>query len=240
MPGAVAENMKRCFEIASRIENPGLVVLPELSNIGYGFKTRAELYSLSENIPNGVTTELLLSASKALKCTLVAGIAERSEERIYNSAVIASKGSFVGSYRKRHLYGKENDFFSTGAALGKIYDLGRFRLAVQICLDIGFTEELIQLSDAGADVIAHPANLFLPISKEPHTIKPKRNNSYVVSSNRIGTELVFGTLRTFSGQSMILAPPDTHIATLASPDKEEALSLEIDLASRQHLTTIGS
>lgn len=225
---ATQRNIGRCIELASTLKTPDLVVFPELANTAYGFESRQELGEISEEIPGGPSSELLRKASKDLGCAMVAGIAERNGPYIHDSAIVLDSGEFVGRYRKVHLYGKEKLFFKPGRDSPRVYRLKKLRLAVLICLDLGFTDELVRLSSQGAQVIAHPANLAIPHSGPPETIRAKGNRAYVVSANRVGTDRAYSEAITFTGESMVLSP-DLDILTLASGEEEQATLIDAAL-----------
>ena len=67
-----------------------LLVLPELCNSGYMFKSRAEAFELAEPAPSGESCDLWRRLAHELGLTLVAGICERDGNALYNSAVIYS------------------------------------------------------------------------------------------------------------------------------------------------------
>ena len=64
---------------------PDLLVLPELFATGYHITSIDEARSLAESIPGGITTDFLISLSKSRNMTIVAGLAERCGDKIYNS-----------------------------------------------------------------------------------------------------------------------------------------------------------
>jgi predicted amidohydrolase len=233
-PKAVVHNIERCISLASTLDSPDLVVFPELANTAYGFENRDQLRCLAEEVPEGISTQRLRRASKVLDCVIVAGVAERDGPLLYNSAVILEAGKYVGKYRKTHLYGRENLFFEPGRDRARVYDLAKFRLAVQICLDLGFTGELARLSRLGAQVIAHPANLSIVHSGPPQTIKLAGNGAYIVSSNRVGDDKVYSEQTTFTGESMVLSP-GLDILALASGDSEEALEVKAELEMKEEV-----
>jgi beta-ureidopropionase len=231
-PNAALDNLERCIALASTLDRPDLVVFPELVNSAYGFKNRRELRDISEEIPTGPSTRRLQVASTEMECAIVTGLAERNGPLVHSSALVVDAGEFVGTYRKVHLYGRETQFFEPGRDLAEVYYLRKFRLAVQICLDLGFPEELGRLSRLGVQVVAHPANLSIAHSGPPQTIKAKENRAYVVTSNRVGEERAYSRPTTFTGESMILSP-DLDILALASNDREEALEVDVMLGEEK-------
>src|SRR5207249_820853 len=76
-----------------------LLVLPELFNTGYQFISVDEVRALAEEIPGGPTTERLLKLTAERRMYLVAGLAERAGNRLYNSAVLAGPTGLIGVYR---------------------------------------------------------------------------------------------------------------------------------------------
>ena len=80
-------------------QNCELLLLPELSLCGYLFQNREALRVYAEAVPAGAATQRMLALSKAYDCTIIFGLAEKENESIYNTAVIASKGRYIGKYR---------------------------------------------------------------------------------------------------------------------------------------------
>lgn len=60
-----------------------LVVLPELFTTGYLFSQRDDILKISEPIPHGKSCEKLEKLAKKFKVTLVAGIAELDNGKLY-------------------------------------------------------------------------------------------------------------------------------------------------------------
>src|SRR5262249_20269206 len=108
----VAHSLDRIAEAASK--GARLIVLPELCNSGYVFASRHEAFTLAEPVPNGPTTEIWEEAARRHGAVIVAGICERANDALYNSAAIIGPSGFVGTYRKVHLWGAENLFFEPG------------------------------------------------------------------------------------------------------------------------------
>ncbi len=99
--------------------------------------------------------------SREANKTIVAGLAKRFDDKIFNFPVVVSNGQFIGVYRKIHLY-KEKLWFSVGDTGFRVFDLRHFKLGVMIWFDWFFPESARVLALEGADVMAHPSNLVLP------------------------------------------------------------------------------
>jgi beta-ureidopropionase len=196
-----------------------LLVLPELFNTGYNFRSRREVAKVAELIPNGFTTQILREFSKRNGAMIVAGIAERKGQSFYNSAVVVKEGKYLGRYRKVHLFYNEKKFFKPGYEF-KVFE----KIGVMICFDWIFPESARTLMLKGAEVVAHPSNLVLPHCPASMKTRALENRVYVVTADRVGVER---GLR-FIGQSQIVSPQG-GIIYRASPTREECIVRSIDL-----------
>lgn len=73
--GKIKENVKRVCRVLNSME-ADLVILPELFNSGYQFINKEEVKRLSEEVPQGYTTQALLQVAKTKDFYIVAGLAE--------------------------------------------------------------------------------------------------------------------------------------------------------------------
>jgi len=225
----VEENVDRALRFLERTR-ADLVVLPELFNTGYNFRSRSEVEKLAERVPSGYTTQRLLDVSLDRNMTIVAGIAERRGTSFYNSAIVARRGRAF-TYRKVHLFFKEKKFFKSGNEFKVFGDLG-----VMICFDWFFPESARTLMLKGAKIIAHPSNLVLPFC--PHAMRTRciENRIFAITADRIGRERDLK----FIGRSEIL---DTkgRILYSASSNREEVAVREIRLqeAANKRMTAMN-
>ena len=85
--GEKERNLARTLEWIERAAQADakLAVLPELCNTGYVFETREEAFGLSEEVPNGPTTEAWMKTAAKRGIFVVAGITEREGEHLYNA-----------------------------------------------------------------------------------------------------------------------------------------------------------
>src|SRR5262245_46904505 len=109
-------NLAHSLELIAQAATAGaqLAVLPELCNSGYVFETREEAFASSEEVPGGPSTRAWTEAARAHGMIIVAGITERADDRLYNSAAVMGPQGLRGVYRKNHLWGAENLFFEPG------------------------------------------------------------------------------------------------------------------------------
>jgi len=211
-----------------------LLVLPELCNSGYVFETREEAFDLAEAVPDGLTCQAWMEAARRHDIYLVAGISEREGDALYNSSVVIGPRGHIGTFRKVHLWNKENLFFEPGNLGFPVFKTPIGRIGTFICYDGWFPEAYRLCALQGADIICIPTN-WVPIPGQD----PKReamanilvmgaahsNSVFVAAADRIGTERG----QPFEGQSVIISYTGWPIAGPASRENEEILVAEVDL-----------
>jgi len=208
-------------------EKADIWVLPELFNTGYIFTSKEELDRLAEEIPDGETTQLLISLAKKFNTHIVAGIAEKNAKNCFNSAVFVNKHGFKGLNRKIHLFDREKFWFMPGDLPFQVWDLGIATIGIMICFDWIFPEAARTLALKGAEIICHPSNLVLPYCQNAMITRCLENRVFAITANRIGTEERGERKLTFTGGSQITATTG-EILHRASMDGEEAAVIEID------------
>ncbi|ASJ10403.1 acyltransferase [Thermococcus sp. P6] len=223
-------NYSRAEELIREAADRGaeLIVLPELFDTGYNFESREEVEEVAGEIPDGPTTEFLMELSRELGVFLVAGTAEKDEKgRLYNSAVVTGPigSSYIGKYRKVHLFHRERLFFSPGDLGFRVFNTGTAKIGVMICFDWFFPESARTLALKGAEVIAHPSNLVMPYAPRAMPIRALENRVYTITANRVGEER---GLR-FIGKSTI-ASPRAEVLAMGSEDSEEVGVVDVDLS----------
>jgi predicted amidohydrolase len=187
--GDIEENMRKLKEIlASATDNNiDVLVLPELINSGYVFKSQDEANSLSEQIPAGDFSATMQEWSKKGRL-IVAGICERSNNKLYNSAVVFGDGKHLATYRKIQLFNKEKDWFHPGAEEPPVIEHNGHRYGVMVCFDWVFPEIARILAIKGAQIILHPANLVLPFCPNAMVTRSIENRVFTATAGRIGEE----------------------------------------------------
>ncbi|MGV7220717.1 MAG: nitrilase-related carbon-nitrogen hydrolase [Nitrospinales bacterium] len=213
-----------------------LLVLPELFATGYQMRSIDEAKSLAESIPGGFTSDFLISLSKSRKMTIVAGLAEKCGDVIYNSAVVTGPEGYIGKYRKAHIFDTEKEVFTPGDLPFPVFDIGSARLGVMICFDWRFPETARTLMLKGADIIVHPSNLVLPHCPQAMITRCLENRVFAITADRVGKEeRISGQELTFIGQSQVV-DPDGNILYRASVDKEELKIVDIDISKARDKT----
>jgi len=206
-----------------------LMVLPEFFATGYQFISMDEVAHLAEEVPDGETTETLVTLSKKHDMYIVAGLPEKEGEHYYNSAILTGPEGFIGVYRKTHLFFEEKLWLKPGNTGFNVFHTDIGILGVMICFDWYFPESMRALALQGAQIIAHPSNLVLPHCPAAMPIRCLENRVFAVTANRIGTEQrKEGPPLTFIGMSQIVGPDSTIVAR--APEASTSLIVEdIDL-----------
>lgn len=209
--------------------NAELFVLPELFTTGYQFRTSGEAMKLAER-SDGYTVGKITEVARKKSCYIVAGFAERTDKRVYNSSFITGPKGLVGIYRKAHLFNNEKNIFSTGNTSFNVFDTGKARVGIMICFDWIQPEAMRTMALKGADIIAHPSNLVLPYCPPAMITRSLENRVFSITCNRVGTEeRIKGVRLKFIGNSQVVSPGG-EILKRAGRDEEEVGVVDIDPA----------
>lgn len=207
-----------------------LIVLPELCATGYQFTGPEESRQLAEPTGDGPTARRLIALARETGAAIVAGLAERDGDNVYNSAIVVGPSGLLASYRKTHLFDTETKIFKPGDRPLPVIDLGPAKVGVMICFDWRFPEAARTLALKGADILAHPSNLVLPHCPQAMITRCLENRVFAVTANRVGQESrVPGETLEFIGQSQVV-DPDGNVLVRASRENEEVHFVDIDPA----------
>jgi predicted amidohydrolase len=235
--GDLEGNIRRSSEMATQAARDGarLIVLPELCNSGYVFNSREEAFELAEEIPGGPAVDAWSRVAREHDAVIVAGIAERDGDVLYNSSVVIGPGGHIGTFRKVHLWNEENLYFEPGNLGFPVFRTPIGRIGTFICYDGWFPESYRLCALQGADIICVPTN-WVPIPGQAkgeramanilHMANAHSNSVFIACANRIGPERG----QPFVGQSLIISYTGWPVAGPASTDQEEILCADINLA----------
>ncbi len=207
-PGDVTGNLERITALATSPETTesDLLVFPELAVCGpISDATAAE--HLAEPVP-GPATERLREIAARRGALVIAGLVERGEDGLYNSAVLVSPEGVVGVYRKLHLTADDKAWATPGDGGLPTFDTPVGRIGLLIGYDAVFPEAARSLAIDGADLIACPSLVTGPavtpwgataIPHLPHVPvgptadhfhlwreRARENNTYVAFANGSG------------------------------------------------------
>lgn len=204
-----------------------LAVLPELCATGYQFRDRDEVMDLAEVIapgqePGPITTRLS-EVAEASGTTIIAGVAERDGDRLFNSAVLLRPDGSRSIYRKIHLFMDEKKIFDPGDLGFSVVDACGVRVGMMVCFDWIFPESARTLALQGAQIIAHPSNLVLPWCPQAMITRSLENGVFTMTANRIGRELRTDTPLEFIGLSQVISPTGERLVQLGKEETGAAV-----------------
>lgn len=151
--GNVAANVAKARALVRDAAQQGadLVCLPECFSTGLAYGRMGEL---AEPVP-GPTSNALCEEAAAGKLWVVAGMAERVDEEVYNTAIVVSpEGEVASRYQKCYLYMQEAEVFARGSRVCT-QDLGFVTAGITICYDYVFPEYMRELVVRGARLLVH-------------------------------------------------------------------------------------
>ncbi|ABK75065.1 carbon-nitrogen hydrolase family protein [Mycolicibacterium smegmatis] len=215
-------------------QNADLVVLPEYAV--FTVPTMDDRFVRTAEALDGSSVTRLAQAGAELGLTVIAGINESAGNgKIHNTLVGIQGGEIAAVYRKVHLYDafgyKESDrVIAADPAIPQLLRVNGFTIGMQTCYDLRFPETSRALVDAGADVIALPAEWVPGPLKEYHwnTLLRARaieNTVYVVAADQIAPA--------GSGNSVILDPMGIPLAALG-----EAAGIGVARLERSRLESV--
>jgi len=229
-------NRGRSGELISS-SDADLIVLPELCTTGYAFKSRDEAASLAESAHDGASVTLWKRLAAQKNLHIVAGIAEKEGDKLFNSAVLLCPSGEVHVYRKTHLFFQEKLWFDPGDTGFPVFDTALARIGIMICFDWIFPESCRTLALAGADIICHPANLVLPYCQDAMVTRCLENHVFAVTANRTGSESRSGVQFNFTGRSRIISPLGEVLEEATERDDSvQTANVDISVARNKQLS----
>ncbi len=151
-------NLSVIEELTFKAKELGAEVISfhEMSITAYTFYKnldRVELEDLAENVPDGNSTNKLISISKKYDIPILAGLAEIDKGEIYNTYICVDKTGVIAKYRKIH------PFISKHLSAGDeyvIFDLKNWKCGILVCYDNNVIENVRATSILGAEIIFAP------------------------------------------------------------------------------------
>jgi predicted amidohydrolase len=232
------EALERALSMVDRAgqSQPDLMVLPECTYPAYYLQS-VESYYQADLRPHEEVVRLFGERAKVHQCHLVVGLAQPAESgRLLNSAYLFNpQGEIVGTYAKSFLWHFDQYWFDPGQQF-PAFDLPFGRTGLFVCAD-GRMPEVVRalglersrlLVDATAWTTTggDRATLTNPQFEYMMPVRAIENGAWVVVANKVGVE---AESVVYCGRSCMVAPDGRHVAQ-ASPDREEILLAQIDLA----------
>jgi 5-aminopentanamidase len=231
-PAGSARSVRRA--IAAAIDGGAqIVVLPELANSGYVFRSADEARAAA--VPaDGELLEGWSQEAARGEALVVGGFAELAPDgRVFNSAALTDGSGVLAVYRKLHLWNEESRWFAAGEEPAPVVATRFGRIGLAVCYDLEFPELTRGLALQGAQLLAVPANW--PYDDAPpdgrsvlHSLAAMTsylNRVFVAVCDRCGAERGCE----FEGGSLITGPAGAVVAGPARDRGPETLVAECDL-----------
>ena len=198
----------------------------------------AKWYTLTEKIPGGPTTKLMVELAKKLSIVLVVPMYEEDLPGIYyNSAsVIDADGTYLGKFRKMHIPHCapgfwEKFYFRPGNMGYPVFETKIGKVGVYICYDRHFPEGARALGLNGAEIVFNPSATVAGLSeylwKLEQPAHAVANQYFVGAINRPGVEEPW-RIGEFYGQSYFCNPRGQMLAT-GKRDADDIVIADMDL-----------
>lgn len=195
-------------------------------------------YEMTEDIPEGETTQLMCEVAKKHGMVIVVPIYERELPGVYynTAAVIDADGTYLGKYRKTHIPhcdpGFWEKFYFRPGNLG--YPVFRTQfgvVGVYICYDRHFPEGARALGLAGAEIVFNPSATVAGLSKYLWELEQPAHavaNQYFVGAiNRVGHEQPWDIGKWYG--SSYFCDPRGQLIAQAGEDEDEIVVADLDL-----------
>ena len=160
VPGDKEANLAtvRSFVTKAVTEQVDLLVFPEMCITGYWHVrnlSREEIDALAEPVPEGPSTDILLSLASEYGISIGAGLIERGKDgKLYNTYVVAMPDGRTVSHRKLHTFISEH--MDSGSDY-TVFDLpDGTKAGILICYDCNLGENVRATALLGAEVLLAP------------------------------------------------------------------------------------
>ncbi len=219
-----ADNLKQFVPLIAKAaeQRADLVCLGEcITYIGTGLKSA----DVAEPMP-GPSSQFLGRLAKKHDLYIVAGLTERVDKLIYNTAVLLGpEGKLVGKYRKTCLPREE----TWGTMPGHEYPVFQTRfgkVGMMVCWDVHFPEVARNLANHGAEVIALPIWGGNPLLARARAVE---NQLFLVTST-------YSTMEDWMKSGIIDRKGDWLVQ---GKDWGEVLVVEVDLDEQTQWPYLG-
>ena len=128
----------------------------ELSVTAYTYLkdlSHEELLNLAEPVPSGVSTNKLIKLAEKYDITILAGLVEIEDQKLYNTYICVDKSGMKAKFRKIH------PFISKYLEAGNeyvVFDIKGWKCGILICYDNNVIENVRATALLGADIIFAP------------------------------------------------------------------------------------
>jgi len=211
-----AKNIQKLDKVLDTIEKVDIIVLPEMFNTGFTMNVTNVAQTT-----NGAAANWLRKKSSEKACAIMGSAIIKENSDFYNRLMMASPGSAMEYYDKRHLFrmGSEHERFKPGLHRPIFNYLG-WRIRPLICYDLRFP--VWSRNENNYDILVYVANWPGARREVWKTLLKARaieNQCYVIGVNRVGKD---GMDINYTGDSMVINPRGEITSQI--PENEEAVN----------------
>jgi predicted amidohydrolase len=151
-------NLSVIEKLTAQAKEQGAEVISfhELSITAYTFLkdlSHEELIKLAEPVPSGISTQKLIQISEKYDITILAGLVEIEDHKLYNTYLCVDKTGLQARSRKIHPF--INPHLESGNEY-VVFDIKGWKCGILICYDNNVVENVRATTLLGADVIFAP------------------------------------------------------------------------------------
>jgi len=233
------ENINRVTDLLATAKSIGdVVLLPELFSTGYIFNEASEIHGLSEKYADSETIESLRLLAKKFNTLIVAGVAESTGDEYFNTVAVVDENGLKAKYRKISQTNIDRQYFSRGQELITFEHQG-IKFGIAICFDLWFPEIIRKYSKLGVDVLLHPSNFGGEQSLQISRARAIENSMYVVTCNRVGSDITKALTGKYRGCSQICSPSGHYLLRLGDEHTLATVEIDVDVAAPKQVIEVA-
>jgi predicted amidohydrolase len=243
-------NLERCLFWLDQAASckPDLVVLPEFCNHLSWYDDKQHCFDVSVAL-DGPFLAAIAARAKALGCHVVVNCTvQRAGGKATGSSLLyGPDGALLADNTKQIYIGHENDFLEKADSEGPVVATALGHLGLYACMDGVINETPRCLALNGAELMLNSLNSFATDEASLHIpVRAAENKVFVVAANKVGPLVPEAMIDAISagtgipprflngaGESQVVAPDGTVLAK-ASPDREEFVYADIEVAAAQN------
>ncbi|KAK3919016.1 Beta-ureidopropionase, partial [Frankliniella fusca] len=230
-----------------------IICFQEAWTMPFAFCTREKKpwCEFAEAAEDGPTTELVKTLSQQYNMVIISPILERDSlhgDTIWNTAVVVSRGRYLGKHRKNHIPRvgdfNESTYYFEGNTGHPVFQTEFGKIAINICYGRHHPLNWFMFGANGAEIVFNPSATVGELSEPLWGIEARNaaiaNSYFTCAINRVGTEkfpneFTSGDGRPahqdfghFYGSSYVAAPDGSRTPGL-SRTRDGLLIVEMDL-----------
>ncbi len=200
-----------------------LIIFPEMSLTGFTMESS----NYAEEF-DGTSFQYFMELAQKFKCHVIAGVIERSEDKIFNTLLhFDKKGLLIARYRKIHpfSFAKEDQYYSAGNEK-LVTKIEGNSVGLSICYDLRFPELYRLYGKERTKFIINIANW--PVKRIEHwkallRARAIENQCFMIGVNRVGND----PFNEYNGCSAVYNPMGESVVIVEN--EEKLISTELNL-----------